>query len=292
MTPQPPSVEDPRALLRWYVESGVEDIVEDAPFDRYAASLRPAVAAASSTAPASPPPTARGVAERPLRQAPPPSFAPVSVATPPFESPQLIEDARALAARCTTLDELEAAVRAFDGCALKRTANKTVFADGARGAPVMVVGEAPGADEDRQGKPFVGKSGQLMDRMFAAIGMSRETNLYITNVVLWRPPGNRTPSSAEIAMCVAFLRRHIQLARPKVLVIAGGTPLKALYDANDGIMRARGRWRAYDMGDGATIPALPTLHPAGLLRATANKRFAWKDLLILQDKLRELETAP
>ena len=155
-------------------------------------------------------------------------------------------------------------MRAFEGCALKRTAKNTVFADGVVGSPVMVVGEAPGADEDRLGKPFVGVSGQLMDRMFEAIGMSRERDLYITNILFWRPPGNRTPTLAEQAICLAFTRRHIELARPKVLVLAGGTAAKAVLDTTEGIMRMRGKWtsvqpRRRQRGPDAAPPSIPPI---------------------------------
>ena len=197
----------------------------------------------------------------------------------PLESPQLVEDARALAERCTSLAELEAAVRAFEGCALKRTAKNTVFADGTPGAPVMIVGEAPGADEDRLGKPFVGVSGQLMDRMMAAIGLTREGGFYITNILFWRPPGNRTPTLAEQAMCLAFTRRHIELAQPKLLVLAGGVAAKAVLDTTEGIMRLRGKWASYRLSDGTELPTMPTFHPAYLLRTPASKRQSWQDLL-------------
>jgi uracil-DNA glycosylase family 4 len=156
------------------------------------------------------------------------------------------------------------------------------------GAPVMVVGEAPGADEDRLGKPFVGVSGQLMDRMFDAIGMSRERDLYITNILFWRPPGNRTPTLAEQAICLAFTRRHIELARPKVLVLAGGTAAKAVLDTTEGIMRMRGKWTSVRLDDGSEVPTLPTFHPAYLLRTPASKRQSWLDLLALDKRLREL----
>ena len=193
-----------------------------------------------------------------------------------------------MAQRCNSVEELEAAVRAFEGCALKRTAKNTVFADGVVGSPVMVVGEAPGADEDRLGKPFVGVSGQLMDRMFDAIGMSRERDLYITNILFWRPPGNRTPTLAEQAICMAFTRRHIELAKPKVLVLAGGTAAKSVLDTTEGIMRLRGKWTNLGLDDGSTVPTLPTFHPAYLLRTPASKRQSWSDLLSLDKKLREL----
>ena len=206
----------------------------------------------------------------------------------PLESPQLVEDARGVAQRCTMVAELEAAVRAFEGCALKRTAKNTVFADGVAGAPVMIVGEAPGNDEDRQGKPFVGVSGQLLDRMFDAIGLSRTRDLYITNILFWRPPGNRTPTLAEQATCMAFTRRHIELAKPKLVVLAGGTAAKSVLDTTEGIMRLRGKWQTLALDDGSSVPALPTLHPAYLLRTPASKRQSWSDLLSIDAKLREL----
>ena len=206
----------------------------------------------------------------------------------PLESPQLVEDAREVARQATSIAELEAAVRAFEGCALKRTAKNTVFADGVVGSPVMIVGEAPGADEDRLGKPFVGVSGQLMDRMFDAIGMSRERDLYITNILFWRPPGNRTPTLAEQAICLAFTRRHIELARPKLLVLAGGTAVKAVLDTTEGITRLRGKWTTLRLDDGTEVPTLPTFHPAYLLRTPASKRQSWWDLLSLQKRLKDL----
>jgi DNA polymerase len=271
------------ALLRWYVEQGVDEAVGEEPVDRFA--LPPPAA--------SPPPAVPAM--RPSSVPAPPSMpTPARTPTPqprppvPLESPQLVEDARALAANCSTLAELEAAIRAFEGCALKRTAKNTVFADGTPGAPVMIVGEAPGADEDRLGKPFVGVSGQLMDRMMEAIGLRRDGGFYITNILFWRPPGNRTPTLAEQAMCLAFTRRHIELARPKVLVLAGGTAVKAVLDTTEGITRMRGKWTSYRLGDGTELPTMPTFHPAYLLRTPASKRQSWMDLLAVDKKLKEL----
>ncbi|HJQ57988.1 MAG TPA: uracil-DNA glycosylase, partial [Vineibacter sp.] len=206
-------------------------------------------------------------------------------------SPQLVEDARSAAAAATSLAELEAAIRAFDGCSLKRLAKNTVFADGAADGPVMVVGEAPGEDEDRQGKPFVGVSGQLMDRMFAAIGLSRARDLYITNILNWRPPGNRTPNLSDVAICVAFARRHIELKRPKLLVLAGGVPAKSLLDTETGITRLRGRWFDYTLPDGTRLPTMPIFHPAYLLRTPASKRQTWLDLLNISERLDQLTPA-
>ena len=269
------------ALLRWYVEQGVDEATGEEPIDRFAAPPpAPAAAAAAPSAPAARAPTPL---RAPPSPSPPPQRAPV-----PLESPQLVEDARALAESCSTLAELEAAIRGFEGCTLKRTAKNTVFADGTPGAPVMVVGEAPGADEDRLGKPFVGVSGQLMDRMMAAIGLTRDGGFYITNILFWRPPGNRTPTTAEQGMCLAFTRRHIELARPKVLVLAGGVAVKAVLDTTEGITRLRGKWTSYVLGDGTAIPAMPTFHPAYLLRTPASKRQSWQDLLAIDKKLKEL----
>ena len=268
------------ALLRWYVEQGVDEAVGEEPIDRFAA---PAPVAAAAAAPATP-----VRAPTPLRTPSPATPPPPPRAPVPLESPQLVEDARALAERCNTLAELEAAVRGFEGCALKRTAKNTVFADGTPGAPVMIVGEAPGGDEDRLGKPFVGVSGQLMDRMMAAIGLARDGGFYITNILFWRPPGNRTPTTAEQGMCLAFTRRHIELARPKLLVLAGGVAVKAVLDTTEGITRLRGKWTSYTLSDGTAIPTMPTFHPAYLLRTPASKRQSWQDLLAIDKKLKEL----
>jgi DNA polymerase len=265
--------EDLAALLRWYVDQGLNEAIGEEAVDRFAMP-QPAPAAAAATPVRTP---------TPMRAPPPAPRAPV-----PLESPQLVEDARALAERCTSLAELEAAVRAFEGCALKRTAKNTVFADGTPGAPVMIVGEAPGADEDRLGKPFVGVSGQLMDRMMEAIGLTRSGGFYITNILFWRPPGNRTPTLAEQAMCLAFTRRHVELAKPKLLVLAGGVAAKAVLDTTDGIMRLRGKWASYRLGDGTDLPTMPTFHPAYLLRTPASKRQSWQDLLAIDKKLKEL----
>ena len=152
----------------------------------------------------------------------------------------------------------------------------------------MVVGEAPGADEDRLGKPFVGVSGQLMDRMMESIGLKRAESFYITNILFWRPPGNRTPTSTEQGMCLAFTQRHIELARPNVLVLAGGVAVKAVLDTTEGITRLRGKWTSYRLGDGTEIPTMPTFHPAYLLRTPASKRQSWQDLLAIDKKLKEL----
>jgi DNA polymerase len=194
-----------------------------------------------------------------------------------------VDEARALAMTAATLDELEAAVRSFDGCALKATARTTCFCDGDPSARIMLIGEGPGRDEDIQGKPFVGRAGQLLDRMLAAIGLDR-TGVYITNVVYWRPPGNRTPTPDETAICRPFTERQIELVNPKILVLLGGVSAKHLLATGEGIMRLRGRWRTVSVG-GRDYPAMPTLHPAYLLRQPAQKRLAWADLLEIRAAL-------
>jgi len=272
--------EQARALLDWLVEAGADEALSESPIDRFAVAAEPRVVATPVPAPA---PTAKrsapAAAPRPaLPDARPSSSVAASSAA---------KSAREIAAACTTLDELKDAVTAFDGCQLKITAKHTVFADGHPDAPVMLIGEAPGRDEDIQGLPFVGRSGQLLDRMLNAIGLDRSTSAYITNVIFWRPPGNRPPTSDEAAICAPFLLRHIELKQPKVLVLLGGTPVKHILGIEEGITRIRGRWGRY-MLNGAEIPALPTFHPAYLLRQPAAKRQAWQDFLNLKLRLRDL----
>lgn len=181
---------------------------------------------------------------------------------------------------------LKAAVESYEGCTLKRTARNTVFARGNPAAPLMVIGEGPGQDEDREGLPFVGRSGQLLDRMLAAIGLD-ETSAYITNVVFWRPPANRKPSTEEIEACRPFVERHIALVKPRVVLLAGGISAQALLKTPQGIMALRGRWTDLTV-EGHSAPALPIFHPAFLLRRPQEKAKAWADLLSLQEKLEEL----
>ncbi len=276
-----PSREEIAALLKWYVDQGVDETIGEEAMDRFSA---PVPAPAPATAPIAAP----TAAPTPIRAAAPAPAAPPPRAPVPLESPQVVDDARILAANASTIEELEAAVRAFEGCTLKRTAKNTVFADGLPNSPVMIVGEAPGADEDRLGKPFVGVSGQLMDRMMGAIGLHRAGGFYITNILFWRPPGNRTPTLAEQAMCLAFTRRHIELVRPKLLVLAGGVSAKSVLDTTEGIMRLRGKWTNYRLADGTEIPTMPTFHPAYLLRTPASKRQSWLDMLAIDKKLSEL----
>ncbi len=191
--------------------------------------------------------------------------------------------AREAAQRAATLDELRALLANFEGCALRVTATQLVFADGNPQGRVMFVGEAPGYEEDISGRPFVGRSGKLLDRMMGAIGLDR-TSAYIANVVPWRPPGNRTPTPQETAICLPFIRRQIELADPDILVCLGGPAMQTLLGIKEGITRARGRWFPYDTGT-RQIKALATFHPAFLLRSPLQKRFAWRDFLALKHAL-------
>jgi DNA polymerase len=201
--------------------------------------------------------------------------------------------ARALAASCTNLHELKAALENLEGFELKRSATKTVFADGNPEAKIMLVGEAPGRDEDLQGLPFVGRAGKLLDRMLESIGLDRK-KVYITNVLNWRPPQNRDPSPEEAAVCLPFLRRHIELMHPEILILLGAVSARHVIGASEGIMRIRGKWDVYQLltaEENRPIPVMPTLHPAYLLRQPAAKRLAWRDLLAVLEKIEQLGIA-
>jgi len=279
-----------RALLAWYLEAGVDEPIGREPVDRFA-SVRPAVPAPAVV------PANAGAAPAGGRGAPARSLAPPPLRPAVAGGGSPVAAARAAALAAGSLEELQRALAAFEGCALKVTATSTVFCDGVAGAPVMIVGEAPGADEDRAGRPFVGVSGQLLDRMLASIGLDRRRNVYISNVLPWRPPGNRSPSEGEIAVCLPFIQRHIELAAPRVLVLAGGIAAKSLLDRGEGITRLRGRWFDWHgPSGGAALPALATYHPAYLLRSPGQKASAWKDLLDLKQRLDktgvELAAAP
>ncbi|MBI1401061.1 uracil-DNA glycosylase [Hyphomonas sp.] len=188
-----------------------------------------------------------------------------------------------------TLEALAAAIRAFDGSALKATCEQAVVCDGVLGASLMVIGEGPGAEEDRRGLPFVGRAGQLLDKMLAAIGRSRAENVFITNVNYWRPGGNRNPEPDELAVCRPFVDRMIELAQPKLIIAAGGVPAVSLLASKDGIMKLRGNEYAYSTPDGFKVPIIPILHPAYLLRRPQDKSRAWRDLMLIEKRLAELE---
>jgi uracil-DNA glycosylase family 4 len=268
-----------RAVLEWQIAMGADEAIDEVAFDHLVTpppAVAPVIMSAVSPRPTLPTQTLDG-SGRSTIVAPPGALA-ESLA-------EAAQSARALAAGAESIEALAALVAAFDGCPLRRTATNTVFIDGNPAAPVMIVGEAPGAEEDRIGRPFVGRAGQLLDRMLAAIGLDR-TGVQITNAIYWRPPGNRKPTAAETAACLPFLLRHIALARPKVLVLAGGTAAGTLLPVSDGITRLRGRWFELAVpGLDAPVPTLPMFHPAFLLRAPEKKREAWRDLLALKAKL-------
>jgi len=258
-----PDMNATRELLEFYAEAGVDALVAEAPVNRFARADAPAPRAA-------PQPRAPEVRSAPA--------APLNV--PP--------DTAALAARdivekIATLDELRAALDKFEGCALRATATQLVFADGNPQARVMLVGEAPGRDEDIEGLPFVGRSGKLLDRMLAAIGLDR-TQVYIANIIPWRPPGNRTPTPQESAICLPFVRKQIELVNPDVLVCLGGPSATTLLGMKDGITKTRGRWLSFNTGT-REIRAMPTFHPAFLLRSPLQKRLAWRDFLAVKKAL-------
>ncbi|MGQ9365848.1 uracil-DNA glycosylase [Azospirillum sp. A39] len=275
--------------LRWHLDVGCDEAVADEPTDwtRLAARAAPArPPAAPGAAPARPARDAES--RRPPGRSEAPNRPEVPEAGAPLGASEAGASARARARAAASLEELEAAVRAFDGCPLKATAMNTVFADGNPKARIMLVGEAPGEDEDRQGKPFVGASGRLLDRMLAGIGLDRST-VYITNILPWRPPGNRNPTAAEIAACLPFMERHVELVGPGIIVPLGGTSAKTLLNRTTGITRMRGQWFDYTPESGGrTVPVLPMLHPAYLLRNPAAKREAWRDLLVLRERLQTL----
>jgi len=278
MTPPPvPSDSlDDLAVLRWYEVAGVDECIGEAPVDRYAADAvrRAAVRQAPTRAqPSTPKRAAAHATAQRTHQSP----------SPPHPDPG--GNAATLASGAESLDALRRALETFDGCPLKITATNTVFGEGAADASLMVVGEAPGAEEDRQGRPFCGVSGHLLNDMLMSIGFDR-TNAYITNIVPWRPPGNRKPTPAEVAVCVPFIERHVALIAPQVLLLVGGLAASSLLGTTEGITRLRGRWHSLQLGQ-HNIAAMPTFHPAYLLRNPEAKRLSWRDLLAVQARLRD-----
>ena len=208
--------------------------------------------------------------------------------SPPLASQhENIEEASKLADNCKDLAELNAAILQYDGCSLKKTASNTLFSDGNPNSDIMIIGEAPGGDEDRVGKPFVGETGQLLDRMFAAIDMKRETDFYITNVLPWRPPGNRKPTEAEFELCLPFIKKHIELFHPKLIICVGGTSASALLNTKNGITKLRGKWEEY-LISGNIVPVIPIFHPAYLIRQPQFKTQTWHDLLAIKEKASKL----
>ena len=251
------------SLLAFWAEAGIDSILLDAPVDRIAAGAVPIVRPA--------PPQILTGARKPAAES--------------ADVTSQVEIAGRAAMACQTLDELQAAISAFDGCPLKfQGAIQAVFSRGAIDAPIFVVGEGPGQEEDQRGQPFIGRAGQLLDRMFAAAGLT--DRVFITNSVFWRPPGNRNPTPDEQAVCMPFVERAIALVQPRLLLCVGGPSSKAMLKREEGILALRGRWIEWRSADGLMeIPALATLHPAFLLRQPAAKKMAWADLLTLSERL-------
>ncbi len=264
------------ALLQWYWDMGVDVAVDDVATDRFAGTVPAAFVASQALADAAP--------ARPIEFVRTAGTAGFSGGADSADA--AADQARIAARSAASLEALRALMETFEGCALRATAKHLVFADGNPRARVMLVGEAPGAEEDRSGVPFVGRSGQLLDRMLAAIGLDR-TQVYIANIVPWRPPGNRTPTPQETAVCLPFVTRQIALADPDILVCLGGPSAQTLLGFKDGIMRSRGRFVSYDTGT-RSIQAIATLHPAYLLRQPLQKRLAWRDLKAIRAALGRL----
>jgi uracil-DNA glycosylase family 4 len=298
-----PQKDDPLAALAWLVESGAEETIGEVPVNRLvaktAAASHPPLEGGSKTRSVLGEGSARSAVSsqpRTTTYPSPKSAAPIST-LPQGEGGKetdSIGSAMSLAAAATTLAELKAALEGFDGGTLKKNAAHTVFADGNPAARILLIGEAPGAEEDRQGLPFVGRAGKLLDKMLAAIELDR-TTAYITNVLNWRPPQNRDPSPEEAAMCLPFLRRHIELMNPGIIILLGAVAAKHVLGFSEGIMKLRGRWLEYRVGD-VMIPVMATLHPAYLLRQPAHKKLAWRDLQAIEKKILALglleKTAP
>jgi uracil-DNA glycosylase len=261
-----------RQLLAFYLEAGVDCALAGEPVDRLS----------EVDAPIAPAPVREVASPRPARDVPAPTVPRSEIAPAPEAAIAL---AREAARTAPTLEALRALLETFEGCALRNTATRLVFADGNPQARIMFVGEAPGRDEDIEGLPFVGRSGKLLDRMMAAIGLDR-SKAYIANVIPWRPPGNRTPTPQETQICLPFIQRQIELVNPDVLVTLGNPSTQALLSAREGIMRTRGKWFDYDTGT-RTIRAIATFHPAYLLRSPSYKRMTWLDLRAMAKALEQ-----
>lgn len=258
-------IEDIKSILDWYLAAGVDVICDEEAHNFVEKNIENALSNETTT---------KETAVRPATSL----LAQANVSA--------CRNARELCRQAQTLDDLKALVESFDGCSLKFSANSTVFGYGNPQAEVMIIGEAPGADEDRIGEPFVGRSGHLLDKMLNAINLRRE-DCYITNILPWRPPGNRTPTDGEVAVCLPFLRRQIELIKPKIILLLGASAANAVLDNNDTISQMRGHFMEYETAAGAKIAVLATFHPAYLLRTTGQKAKSWQDFLRLKAKLAE-----
>jgi len=260
---------DIKSVLEYYILAGVDETTGDAPFTLSSDTIKTVVAPVFT-------PKVKPIA--------PDSSNRQATTELAQETASACKNAREICEQAQTLDELRKAVENFDGCSLKLTATHTVFGDGNPNAKIVLIGEAPGADEDRCGIPFVGRSGQLLDKMMAAIGLDRSA-YYITNILPWRPPGNRTPTTGEIAVCLPFLRRQLDIINPDYIMLLGGSSANALFDNQDPISKLRGHWLDYKKTNGTTAKALATFHPAYLLRNSGQKAKAWSDMLKLHKEI-------
>jgi len=296
----PGSKPDLLATLAWLTDAGADEAIQETPVDRFSAT-GPKVAdsvPASSAPPSRPGPGDASMSGSKPGTAKPGRIGPTGAVTRPADDTGFkpttepdsdsIGRAMEIAAACSSLAELQSALETFDGCTLRQSAMKTVFADGTPHHGIMFIGEAPGRDEDIAGLPFVGRAGKLLDKMLAAIRLDRRSNVYITNVLNWRPPDNRDPSPDEAASCLPFLRRHIELVSPDLIVLLGAVAARHVMGRSDGIMRLRGKWLEYYV-NGRMVPVMPTLHPAYLLRRAIDKRLAWRDLQEISAKVNLLE---
>lgn len=282
---KPASREEMLALLDWFQAMGADAAVDETSCDWLARGPTPPGAAYAWPRPddAQPLTQPESAPSRRLPAQNPTAETARPRAATPLGASEAETGARRIAREAGSLEALEAALKTFDGCGLKATATKLCFYRGAPTADLMIVGEAPGRDEDLEGKPFIGRAGHLLDKMLAAIGLG-ETSVHITNIVYWRPPGNRTPTPQEALACRPFLERQIELVSPKIVVAVGGSAAKELFGVAEGIMRLRGKWREIAIGQ-RKIQAIATLHPAYLLRTPAAKNLVWQDLLQIRSKL-------
>ena len=254
-------------LLQWYADIGIDEAIGDTPVDRTVIN-KAEIPEKAVVLPLPMPATAQ---------------APAAAPAPITGTIEALKDAAALSTGAKTIDELKTALDNFKGLSLKRTATQMVFSDGIPTSRVMIIGDAPGADEDRAGRPFVGANGQLLDKMLDAIGLNRETNVYLTTIINWRTPGNRAPSQAEIELSLPFIRRHIELINPAMIIFIGGAAVKILLETKEPISRLRGKWLTYK-----SIPATTIFHPEFLIQSPSQKKIAWEDLQMIRAKLKEL----
>lgn len=254
---------NPYALLEWYINAGVDETIGEVPRNQFS----------------------KPTSSEPTQKVQQTTVNDISAVTPLRTRQETLKTAQEIVASTSNLEGLKTAFEAFDGCPLKETAMNFVFADGNPMAQIMLIGEAPGAEEDRRGVPFVGPAGKLLDRMLSAIKLDR-SNTYITNILPWRPPGNRNPTDSEISACLPFVEKHIAIIKPKIIVLVGGISAKTLLRRDEGIMRLRGKWLKYQgVSNTPEIPARALLHPAYLLRQPAQKRETWQDLLEIRQRL-------